>query len=60
MTAQMESINDTLMILTLSCEFILVLMAVITLLYCLTIYCINYKESKAVAKKYEIYDKYRI
>ena len=60
MTAQLEFINDTLLILMLGTEFILVLMLAIAVIYNLVLWIINYKDSKSISSKYEIYDKYKL
>ena len=60
MTAQIESINDGLLILLIGTEFILILMLAIAVIYNLVLWIMDYKERKAISSKYEIYDKYKL
>ena len=60
MTAQIESINNGLLILMLGTEFILILMLAIAVIYNLILWIIEYKERKAISSKYTIYDKYKL
>ena len=56
----MENINDNLTMLLIGFEFLLVLMFLITLSYSIVQHFRKCKEARVTAKKYAIYNKYKL
>ena len=56
----MNNINDNLTMLLIGFEFLLVLMFLITLSYSIVQHFRKCKEARVIAKKYAIYNKYKL
>ena len=56
----MTNFNDNLTIMLIGFETLLLLMFLITLIYTAVQHYRSYKEARILAKKFEIYNKYRL